>query len=543
MVALDGPEAKTGRPDSRPDKDSAGVGPNPGNSGGISPAGVDVEQGLDIETGRAINPVDGIDLDQVPGVRGQRPGRVLVPLLPFAVFGQAVALEGPLQAAEGDGQALLLEPGDGGCSRLPGRSAAAVAGIARTISPSSAAGCWRGRGRDERDRDQAVLAEVGLDPLVPFNDGALGKTEVSGNLAAAAAGPQHFNCIGPDPGRMRVLGIAHGHSLNPLAGDSKLLNHYAPLTIKLKCYIIELSCFDKQTVLNQPEPATCRLLTPKGGESIMLSKINRRIAIALVAVVAMMATMTGTALAGGSGDGSSEPVVAPRIIVVHVTDGSGVSPLNQEPDSQSDGVEQVDFSQVEANLFIDVGPDGISAHGYVVDGDEVYGWGAGPDGIHDEQRELGDVAAGLLSADRNCGKHTNCHVILVNYARPGTPAERIAAAGAAARLTYGKYGHRLYTVSVTAPGTDATVVGGHEHQLVGFNWYLSGTAFNANPADAPELINMISTNVASRQGNQLPVPHNWDELSRIEKIWLNPMGCDLDNQWLWSSNGTCHNKR
>ncbi len=273
---------------------------------------------------------------------------------------------------------------------------------------------------------------------------------------------------------------------------------------------------------------------------MLTNKWITRAAIGLVATIAMVATATSTAMAGVD-DGSSEPIVEPYVIVVHITDDSYVTPAGQKPDSQSDGVEQVDFSNVEADLYIQVNHQaGVSAYGF--NDESGGGWGAGPDGVHNEQRELGDVATGLLAADRNCGKHTNCHVILVNYGRPEIRAHRIAAAGAAARLTYGKYGHKLYAVAVTAPGTDATAVDGPEHRLVGFNWYLSGSAFNANPADAPELINKISVNVAPQQGSQLSLPLNWEELSQTEKIWLNPYGCDLATQWLWSSNATCHNK-
>ena len=43
-------------------------------------------------------------------------------------------------------------------------------------------------------------------------------------------------------------------------------------------------------------------------------------------------------------------------------------------------------------------------------------------------------------------------------------------------------------------------------------------------------------------GDQSGLPDNWDDLSRQEKIDLNPLGCDLTTQFLWASDGSCHPK-
>ncbi len=255
---------------------------------------------------------------------------------------------------------------------------------------------------------------------------------------------------------------------------------------------------------------------------MLTNKWITRAAIGLVATIAMVAATTSSALATG-------PDV--KTIVVHIADGSGVTPANQEPDPQSGLVEEVDFSNVEADLYINVNQAGVSAYGFTDDGG---GFGAGPDGVHDEQRELGDTATGLLSAGRNCQGHDNCHIILVNYRQPASREHRVAAKAAAEELAAA--GHKLHAVAV---GPD-----GASH--LGFNWHLSGQAFNAEADEADELINKVAGYVFIADnwgGSETGLNRDWHNLSQIEQIWLNPNGCDLATQWMWSYDASCHDKK
>ena len=254
---------------------------------------------------------------------------------------------------------------------------------------------------------------------------------------------------------------------------------------------------------------------------MLTNKWISRAAIGLVATIAMVAATATSALAAGP---------EAHVIVVHVTDGSGVTPADQEPDPQSDLVEEVDFSNVEADLYIHVNQAGVSAYGFTDDGG---GWGAGPDGVHDEQRQLGDTATGLLSAGRNCQDDADCHIILVNYRQPASREHRVAAKAAAEELAAA--GHKLHAVAV---GPD-----GASH--LGFNWHLSGQAFNAEADEADELINKVAgyVHIADNWGGPTGLTRDWHNLSQIEKIWLNPSGCDLATQWMWSSDASCHDKR
>ena len=259
---------------------------------------------------------------------------------------------------------------------------------------------------------------------------------------------------------------------------------------------------------------------------MLTNKWITRAAIGLVATIAMVAATTSSALASG-------PDV--KIVIVHITDGSEVTPANQEPDPQSGLAEEVDFSNVEADLFTRVGRNGVSSYGYNVDADGVgYGFGAGPDGVHDDQRQLGDTAIGLLGASQVCQGHDNCHVILVNYRQPASREHRIAAKAAAEELAAA--GHKLHAVAV---GPD-----GASH--LGFNWHLSGQAFNAEADEADELINKVAGYVSIADnwgGSETGLNRDWHNLSQIEQIWLNPNSCDLATQWIRSYDASCHDKR
>ena len=250
--------------------------------------------------------------------------------------------------------------------------------------------------------------------------------------------------------------------------------------------------------------------------------ITKTVAI-LAITIAMIAATTTTALAAG-------PDV--QIIIVHVTDGAGDSRVDFSP---------ADDNYANRELVIEVNDDGVSAYGfsYGADGTLLGGWGAGPDDVHDEQVEDGDTATGLLAADQNCREHQNCHVVLVNYRQPASREHRVAAKAAADQLAAN--GHRLHAVAV---GPDSS---GH----VGFNWYLSGGAWNAPADEAVALVDQISTyaylaRVISFAGHATAtdsLADAWNELSPVEKIWLNPMGCNLETQWLWAYDATCHDKR
>ena len=97
-------------------------------------------------------------------------------------------------------------------------------------------------------------------------------------------------------------------------------------------------------------------------------------------------------------------------------------------------------------------------------------------------------------------------------------------------------GHKLHAVAV---GPD-----GASH--LGFNWHLSGQAFNAEADEADELINKVAGYVAiaiNWGGPETVLSPDWHNLSQIEQIWLNPNACDLATQWLWSSDASCHDKK
>lgn len=38
------------------------------------------------------------------------------------------------------------------------------------------------------------------------------------------------------------------------------------------------------------------------------------------------------------------------------------------------------------------------------------------------------------------------------------------------------------------------------------------------------------------------LPNNWDELTNAEKVDLNPFGCDIETEWMWATDGSCHPK-
>lgn len=249
----------------------------------------------------------------------------------------------------------------------------------------------------------------------------------------------------------------------------------------------------------------------------MLITIKRTI-IALVTVAAVLATAVAPAMAAGP---------KTQVIVVHITDGSN-KPASLVDDDQSTLVE---------GTFITVDEEGVSAWGQYTDADgNAYGWGAGPDGVHAEQRELGDTATGLLTADRNCDTR-HCHIVLVNYQQPKSKTDRLAAKKAADKLMAD--GHRLHTIAVDP-----------DARHLGFNWHLSGQGYNTSPDGVAELVAQITdytfmvTVAELHQGTRSnqSLAEQWDSLSRIEKIWLNPLNCDLNTQWLSAYDGTCHNK-
>ena len=258
---------------------------------------------------------------------------------------------------------------------------------------------------------------------------------------------------------------------------------------------------------------------------MLTNKWFKRTTTILVLAMAMIATTTLSAAAAGPDA---------RIIVVHITDGSGVTPADQEPDGLSTEQVNLNLNHVEeSNMFIEVDQHGVSAYGFGTNDDGTpFGWGAGPDGVHDEQREFGDTAAGLLAAGRNCEGHWNCHVILVNYKNQTDTKHRAAAKAAAGQLAVN--GHKLHAVAV----------GNGNAAHLGFNWYLSGQAFNAPADEANELVNRVAryvfiTDIWFGEGG---LNRDWQELSSVEKIWLNPRGCDLTTQWLWASDASCHDK-
>lgn len=240
----------------------------------------------------------------------------------------------------------------------------------------------------------------------------------------------------------------------------------------------------------------------------------------VLAVAAVQMTSVSAAMASG-------PEM--RVIVVYVTDGS------------NDPVNLGKLDQLGVDVFVRVDQAGISIGGIAKspDGNALGGWGVDPEGINADQRDNGDTAAGLRSANRNCRNHAFCHVVLVNYRQPESRHHRVAAKLAADELKTS--GHRLHAVAI---GDQA----GSRH--LGFNWYLSGQAFSASPDGATEAVSRMAhyakvvsyVAIGESATSNTFAYQEWSSLSYIEKIWLNPLDCNLETQWLWAYDATCHDK-
>lgn len=184
-----------------------------------------------------------------------------------------------------------------------------------------------------------------------------------------------------------------------------------------------------------------------------------------------------------------------------------------------------------ADLIFGVHSAGVSSARYF-DEQGYAGAGGASGGLTGEQIEHGDTAAGLLNAQRGCEQFPEraCHIVLVNQRQPSQRAHRIAAKTVTDELS--AVGYKLYSVAL----------GPADRAHLGFNWYLTGQAFSATVDDAAGLIDSIASNIVATRPGETALPRNWDELSQIEKIWLNPHGCDLRTQWMWASDGSCHDK-
>lgn len=267
----------------------------------------------------------------------------------------------------------------------------------------------------------------------------------------------------------------------------------------------------------------------------MITAIKRAV-LALLAAMVIMAVAATPAMAAGPD---------PYVVVVHITDGSSVTPADQAPDPRSERISfgaDWDFVRLDDILFIEVGSEGVSVSGFEQDPDgNSFAWGTVSDEAQDDQHELGNTAVGLKAADQACTNY-GCHVILVNYQQPDSREHRIAAKAAAEALEAN--GRQLHSVAV----------GPANARHLGFNWYLSGQAFNASPDEAVDLVDTVTGHAKVSEWIAVFVQEfeytiapdwaadKWNNLSYIEKIWLNPLDCDLETQWLWAWDATCHDK-
>lgn len=237
----------------------------------------------------------------------------------------------------------------------------------------------------------------------------------------------------------------------------------------------------------------------------------------LAGLVVAIATIAATATNALAADGPLEPYV----VVVHVTDGNDGLPAGQGS-----------FARPSTDRLWVISPDNIAGAVYFDENGFAGAGDVGPGMAGPEQVEYGNTAVGLQTARNSCGEYPSsaCHIILVNHQQPTDRTHRIAAKAAADELTAA--GYQLYSVAV----------GQASQAHLGFNWYLTGQAFSATADEAAGLIDSIASNIGWAYQGETALPQNWDELRRIEKIWLNPHGCDLRTQWLWAYDGSCHDK-
>src|SRR6185437_7263009 len=78
--------------------------------------------------------------------------------------------------------------------------------------------------------DNSVLVGVFRYLGAPSHDRTMRVAKVPGDLADTMTRPNHLDRFGTDFRQVGILGVAHGHSLIPLVGGSKLLNYYGSLT-------------------------------------------------------------------------------------------------------------------------------------------------------------------------------------------------------------------------------------------------------------------------------------------------------------------------
>ena len=200
----------------------------------------------------------------------------------------------------------------------------------------------------------------------------------------------------------------------------------------------------------------------------MFSKLPKRTLVVLIAIVALLATMVGTAQAAGADSNIDGPAGVPdysweydysyfgyvpqpwehAVIIVHVTAGSEPNPGAKNP-----GIVDIDEAipvlaeyasgarPYLVDTIISIHPDSSSTWSPILDG----GYGAGS--RDSRQDEYGDIALGLNRAREACwDEHGVCDVILVTYELPESQAHRRHAMAEAMKLVAS--GARLHSVVI-----------------------------------------------------------------------------------------------
>ncbi len=188
----------------------------------------------------------------------------------------------------------------------------------------------------------------------------------------------------------------------------------------------------------------------------MFSKLPKRTLVVLIAVVALLATMVGTAQAAGADSNIDGPAGIPdyswgdnypysgyvlqpwdhAVIIVHVTAGS-----EPHPEAKNPGIVDVDEAiptlaeyanggrPYLVDVVVSIHPNSSSTWSPIEDGS--YGSGA----RDNRQDEYGDIAFGLNRAREVCrNEYGVCDIILVTYELPESRAYRRHAMAEAMKL-------------------------------------------------------------------------------------------------------------
>lgn len=205
----------------------------------------------------------------------------------------------------------------------------------------------------------------------------------------------------------------------------------------------------------------------------MLTTIKRT-ALAVIAVIALLATTSGQALAAGPepGDGADRLRETPlnpwetTIVLVHVTNGadqpadtSGVMP---DFEAYVNGIRPYIVNHT-------VGQDEFCGGS----GDAVTGQGAGGCNDVGDPLTIGQsTAIALRRAGSACDRRsfTQCHIVLVNYAAPTTLEGQLEAVAVAWQLERRR--HVVHTIGIDSGQTD------DYRRLIQFNGVVAGTGLS-----------------------------------------------------------------